>query len=221
MADLEPRYEDLDGCCSRVLASRGSTTDAERVLPLFVLLACGATVPLAGGRLGALADLRFRGVGPLMVVLGVQVAIMTLLADGDRTLLRTAYLFTFLAAGMFLWANRRVPGVLLLGLGGGLNATAIIANGGVMPARVGALQAAGRPVAEDGFRNSAAVVDPHLPWLGDTFAIPAQLPLANVFSVGDVVLVLGVLVLLHATCGSRLPWKTGSGARGGERGAPA
>jgi len=44
------------------------------------------------------------------------------------------------------------------------------------------------------------LADPHLPWLGDTFAIPSGVPLANVFSVGDIVLVLGVLVLLHVTC---------------------
>jgi len=93
--------------------------------------------------------------------------------------------------------------VPLLGLGGALNATAITANDGVMPARAQALEAAGRPTVEEGFRNSAAVADPYLAWLGDTFAIPSGVPLANVFSIGDV-LVLCVLVLLHVACGSRL-----------------
>jgi len=170
------------------------------VLFLVLLLVCAATVPLAGGRLSALADLRFRGVGLLVGALGVQVLILAVLDEAEATLLGTVYIATFLVAGAFILANRRVPGVLLLGLGGALNATAIIANGGVMPARAGALEAAGRPVVEESFRNSAAVADPHLPWLGDTFAIPAGVPLANVFSVGDVVLVLGALVLLHVTC---------------------
>jgi len=174
------------------------------MLFLVLLLLCAATVPLAGGRLAAVADLRFRGVGLLAVALAVQVLILAVLDDADPTLLGTVYIGTFLAAGAFIVANRRVPGVPLLGLGGALNATAIIANGGVMPARAGALEAAGRPVAEERFRNSAAVADPHLPWLGDTFAIPSGVPLANVFSVGDVVLVLGVLFLLHVACGSRV-----------------
>jgi len=174
------------------------------VLVLAVLLACAATVPPASGRLSALAELRFRGIGLLAVALAVQVLILTLLAGGDSTLLGVIHVATFLTAGAFILANHHIPGVLLLGLGGALNATAIIANGGVMPARAGALEAAGRPVAEPGFRNSAAVADPHLPWLGDTFAIPSGVPLANVFSIGDVVLVLGVLWLLHVACGSRL-----------------
>ena len=101
--------------------------------------------------------------------------------------------------------NRRVAGIPLIGLGGALNALAIAANDGVMPARAGALEAAGRPVTEEGFRNSAAVADPHLAWLGDTFAIPEALPLSNVFSVGDVIILLGAFVLLHVACGSRLP----------------
>ncbi len=174
------------------------------MLVLVVLLVCAATVPLAGGRLSALADLRFRGVGLLGAALGVQILILAVLDGADSVVLGAAYVATFLAAGVFVWANRRVPGVLLLGLGGALNATAIVANGGVMPARAGALEAAGRPLAEDGFRNSAAVAEAHLAWLGDTFAIPSRVPLANVFSIGDLVLVLGVLVLLHVSCGSRL-----------------
>lgn len=187
------------------------------LLFLVVLLVCVATVPLAGGRLSRIAELRFRGVGPLAVVLVVQVLILAVFSGGDRTLLGCVYAATFIAAGVFLWANRHISGVLLLGLGGALNATAIIANGGVMPARPGALEAAGRPIVEGKFRNSAAVADPHLGWLGDTFAIPSGVPLANVFSVGDVVLAIGVLVLLHAACGSHLRGRGPLVRRGGAR----
>lgn len=175
------------------------------MLFLVLILICAVTVPLAGGRLSALADLRFRWTAPLFAALVVQILILAVLPDGNPTILGAVYVATFLTAATFIWANRRIPGVLLLGLGGALNATAIIANDGVMPARPGALETAGRPVVEDGFRNSAAVADPNLSWLGDTFAIPSSVPLANVFSVGDVVLVLAVLVLLHVTCGSGRP----------------
>ncbi len=54
------------------------------------------------------------------------------------------------------------------------------------------------------FTNSDAVEGANLAFLGDVFAIPAGWPGANVFSVGDVVIVLGALLALHALCGSRL-----------------
>jgi hypothetical protein len=36
------------------------------------------------------------------------------------------------------------------------------------------------------------------------FPTPASWPLHNVFSIGDIVLLIGVFVLVHAACGSRL-----------------
>ncbi|MBA2636630.1 MAG: MFS transporter, partial [Solirubrobacterales bacterium] len=75
----------------------------------------------------------------------------------------------------------------------------------VMPASGSALASAGLP-ADHGtdFANSVAVADADLAFLGDVLAIPASWPLSNVFSVGDVVITLGIVVVLHVTCGSRL-----------------
>ena len=42
--------------------------------------------------------------------------------------------------------------------------------------------------------NSTASSDPSLPWLVDRWAAPDWLPLANVFSVGDVVIAVGAFV---------------------------
>ena len=41
---------------------------------------------------------------------------------------------------------------------------------------------------------------PRLPWLGDVFAIPRGWPLANVFSIGDVVIVVAVGYFAHMVC---------------------
>ena len=57
---------------------------------------------------------------------------------------------------------------------------------------------------EGGFQNSGGMADPHLLFLGDIFATPSWFPLYNVYSVGDAVIVLGVLILLHGVCGTRL-----------------
>jgi len=54
------------------------------------------------------------------------------------------------------------------------------------------------------FANSTAVAHPHLSILGDVFAVPASWPVSNVFSVGDVILVVAALLALHCLCGSRL-----------------
>lgn len=54
------------------------------------------------------------------------------------------------------------------------------------------------------FTNSGVVADPNLLFLGDVFAVPAGSPLANVFSIGDVCMALGVFLLIHAVTASRL-----------------
>ena len=75
-------------------------------------------------------------------------------------------------------------------VGGALNLIAIVANGGVMPADPDALAAAGVEQRAGEFANSTAVAHPHLAFLGDVFAVPSSLPVSNVYSVGDVVLVI-------------------------------
>jgi hypothetical protein len=55
-----------------------------------------------------------------------------------------------------------------------------------------------------GFVNSGVVEHPKLLFLGDVFATPRSWPMANVYSVGDFTILLGVVVLLHRVSGSRL-----------------
>ena len=174
------------------------------VLFLTVLALAAASVPPLGGRLALLGELRLERIGVVLAALALQLVTLTVLADGNRVLVGLAYSATFVLAGVFVWSNRRAPGLPVIALGGAMNAFVIAINGGQMPARAGALEAAGRPLVEDGFRNSALIADPHLPWLGDTFAIPAGVPLSNVFSLGDVVLAVGTVSLVHGACGSRL-----------------
>ena len=104
---------------------------------------------------------------------------------------------SYALAVAFLFVNRRVTGLWIVALGGGLNLAAIAANHGVMPATNAALRYAGREVVTVGFSNSNAVAHARLAFLGDVFAVPKGFPLANVFSIGDVLLVLGIGVILH------------------------
>jgi hypothetical protein len=170
-------------------------------------------VPLAGGRLGALVELRLGRVWAVYAALGLAVIGVGLpgLPDGLRSLLLVA---AYPVGAVFLLANRRVPGMALVALGAALNLLAIAANGGVMPASAEALAAAGLPAAEPGFVSSAALADPRLAFLGDVFAIPASWPLSNVFSVGDACIGAGLAWGLHRVCGSRLVprWTGNAGA---------
>src|SRR4051794_6090232 len=162
------------------------------------------TVPLAGGRLSALCDVHMRRGRILAAALAVQVLIINVVPAGGGAAHRAAHLASYGLVAIFVGANRRSPYLWLIALGGALNLAAIAANGGVMPADRAALSAAGLTENAADFENSTAVAGAHLSFLGDVFAIPAAWPASNVFSVGDVVIVLGCTLALHALSGSRL-----------------
>jgi len=173
------------------------------LLFLFAVVAIALiTVPLTGGRLSALGQIRLRWVPAIFGALFVQV-LLSVFPDGSPALHRALHFGSYALAAAFVYANRRIPGVLVVGLGGLCNLIAITANLGVMPASVHAQRIAGIAEAH-GFANSAVVSHPKLLFLGDVFAIPKSWPLHNVFSIGDVILVFGVAVLVHVACGSRL-----------------
>jgi hypothetical protein len=149
--------------------------------PILVLL---ALVPVLGGRLSALVELQFRRPWLLWAALALQVFLF--MPGGPAW--PVLHLVSYALAGAFAWSNRRLPYLWLICLGGLLNLAAITANGGTMPARPAAEAAAG--LTGTGPANSSA--------------IPASWPLHNVFSAGDVVLVVGAVLLIHRVTGSRL-----------------
>jgi hypothetical protein len=179
-----------------------------------VLLLCLATVPLAGGRLSALADVRFGAPWLALAAIAVQIVVISIVPQGAGWAHHAAHLASYGLIAAFLWVNRRLPYLWLAAIGGGLNLVAITANGGVMPADPDALAAAGVEQKAGDFANSTAVAHPHLGFLGDVFAVPASWPVSNVFSVGDVILAIAALLALHSVCGSRLALRR-SAERGG------
>jgi hypothetical protein len=165
---------------------------------LIVLAAvCLASVPLTGGSLKRLAQIRVRWVwlGPVAVL--VQTVLVTIAPGGSHQLHALIHIGTYVLVGAFLWANRRLPGVPVISVGTFLNGLAITVNGGVMPASARAEKLAGLALGK-GFHNSAVLAHPHLLWFGDI--IPVPWPLPNVLSVGDCIIYAGLLVLLHRVC---------------------
>jgi hypothetical protein len=110
-----------------------------------------------------------------------------------------AYVLSSAIVLVVVLVNIRLPGMDLIAVGSLANLAAIVANGGVMPAAPGALEALGWPVTPEGFSNSAVLPSPALLPLTDLFALPAWLPLHNVFSVGDVAIGAGTGWLVART----------------------
>jgi hypothetical protein len=157
-------------------------------------------VPVLRGDLRALSTLRFRRTWLLVAALLLQILVITVF-PGPRTPLRLgAYLGSYALAVAFLFLNRSIPGFWLIGSGAFLNLVAIGANAGVMPATLGALSTAGVSPPGEVFANSAYVESARLWFLGDVFAVPSSWPLANVFSVGDMLIAFGAAWAILATC---------------------
>lgn len=170
------------------------------VIAAFVLL---ATVPLAGGSLSRLADIRLRAIWAVLLAAALQVAIMNVVPGGSHALHAALHVLSYVLDAYFIFANRRLTGVPLLATGAALNVLAITANGGVMPANPVALRIAGI-ATRAGFDNSAAMAHAHLAFLGDVIPVPGPWPIGNVLSAGDLIIVLGAIVVLHCACQSRL-----------------
>ena len=169
---------------------------------MFILYAVliGFTVGLLlGGRPLAIADLRIRW-WPLIVVGFVSQVVLfseqvsSVIGDAGPPL----YVVSTLMVGAAVLRNLSISGMPLIVLGAVSNMTAILANGGYMPSTAEALAAIGKgaPVV---YSNSSLVAEPAFPWLIDRFVLPTWLPLHNVFSVGDVILGVGVAWLIVAT----------------------
>jgi hypothetical protein len=164
------------------------------------VLAVAIAVSLAlGGKLGNLAGIRLRGIGLFYLAIGIQIVAFppaflpwTTPDAVARWLWLGSYACLFCGASL----NLRLRGVWLVALGMLSNVVAVVANGGVMPSLPTAAQAAG--IVEPATYNSVTTDDPRLAWLVDRWAAPDWIPLANVFSVGDVLLALGAFVLVLA-----------------------
>jgi hypothetical protein len=158
-----------------------------------------------GGSPRRLANLRVRFLWLAYVGIALQVAAFpsgVLPWSMPESVAKGLWLGSFAALGALIAANIRIPGLALIGVGQACNLVAILANHGLMPVTRGALDAAG--IAYHLRNNSIQVVQPHVAWLVDRWAVPSWLPLGNVYSVGDVAIGIGVLLTIVVAMRPRL-----------------
>ena len=109
---------------------------------------------------------------------------------------RAIWLVSFALLVLMLVLNRALRGAMIIAGGLACNLVAVVANHGLMPVLPQALRTAGDHYHVH--NNSIQVVQPHLGFLVDRWGAPQWLPLANVFSVGDVLIAVGTIVAIAA-----------------------
>jgi hypothetical protein len=161
---------------------------------------------LLGGSLGNLGSVRLRWLPLAYIGLGLQVVAFPsrlLPWTTSHGAARILWLVSYVALGALVLGNIRLPGIGLIGAGQLSNLAAITANGGDMPVTQGALTSLG--VEYHRHNNSVSMPHPHLSWLVDRWAVPDWLPLGNVYSVGDVIIGIGLIVAIVVAMRPRLP----------------
>jgi MFS family permease len=105
------------------------------------------------------------------------------------------YVLSVAAVLVCVLGNLRIPGLAIAALGGLLNIAAIIANGGYMPIDPAAARAVGH-VPPTGYSHTVEATALYLQPLTDIIIVPPPLPFSNVYSIGDLLIVVGLAVTL-------------------------
>ena len=171
-------------------------------------------IAIGGGRLGRLKALDLRVPWVFILAAAVQVGLMIAGARGTAFgpgVAPALYVLTFVVVLLGIWANRRLPGMWLVGAGVFLNLLVIAANGGSMPVDRDLAVRAGSTVMVElldstAYTNHVAAGEgTRLRWLGDVLALPMVVPRPKFFcpgSVGDILVTLGACWLILSGMGA-------------------
>lgn len=162
-------------------------------LPRPTLLGAGAAIGWPLTVTGRLPTIRW----PWLAIggLGLQMAILPPVSLPLGTAAPVLYVASSAAVLACVLRNVRIPGLALISLGGISNLVAVIANGGYMPVSPGAARAVGHAMAA-GYTNTIELADAALEPLTDIIVVLPPLPFSNVYSIGDLLIVIGLAVTL-------------------------
>jgi hypothetical protein len=158
--------------------------------------------------LSRIAALPIRAAWLVLVALLMQLPLLrsasTVIAE--LSIARGFFLASFVLIGLFVWLNRRLAGVLILGIGLFANLIVIVANQGFMPIAPETLVDL-HPGSEmsvwrtgEHYPYSKDIIlareDTRLSALSDILVMPYRLPRRYAFSPGDLLIAAGIIVLL-------------------------
>ena len=162
---------------------------------------------LTRGSLAGFSLARFRLLPLLILAVFIQVLIFTPLMGQTAFVLdygHYIYMGTILMTVAVFARNLHIPGLVVILIGAVLNGIAIFSNGGYMPTDADLLSEAGRleyvqqsedsTAAGEKLTHTNSVIaddDTRFAFLGDIFALPDNVPLANVYSIGDIFVAVG------------------------------
>lgn len=155
----------------------------------------------AGENVRTLETVKLRGEAWLVILLLMQVAVPGLNVSGVASrVVYFVWLTTFPALIAISWANRRYPGMALMGLGLCLNLTVVLPNGG-MPvfaeaASIAKSSAAAMRIPSSDFVHVVGGAATRAPWLADVIPLPGPSWLRAVASPGDILLFVGIVAFL-------------------------
>ena len=153
---------------------------------------------LLGGRAAGLGDLRIRWPWAVVAGLIVQLLVFSTPLNGRVGALGPPiYVASTALVVAAIAVNRRITGMSVVALGAMSNLMAIVANRGYMPADPNAITTLG-PSDAPAYSNSMIMADPALRPLTDILVLPPWVPFANVFSIGDVIIAVGVAIVIVA-----------------------
>ncbi len=157
--------------------------------------------------LAHLAQLKLRAGWLVLLAMLTQILILPL-GPGAKPIvtwgMEYLHIGSYLLLLLFAVVNFRERALWVMALGMLSNLIVITANGGHMPASLDALRAAGRTATverllTEGVSGNVVLMSDQtkLNFLGDIFWLPSWVPFANAFSIGDLLLALGVIWLLQ------------------------
>jgi hypothetical protein len=182
------------------------------ILTLAVVLGFAASLVRHQGRtFSQIASIPLRSAWLALLALALQWPLLRAPAGPTQSfsVQRALFVLSHLLLLAFIWRNRRLVGVLVIGLGVMCNLVVIVINGGLMPITPETLveinngsTAEQWPVGDHyGYSKDIILIrqETKLWALSDIFALPPPFPKPVAFSLGDLLIALGVVVLLQGS----------------------
>ncbi|MGI6713185.1 MAG: DUF5317 domain-containing protein [Bacillota bacterium] len=165
-----------------------------------IFLALGVGL-IARGKLSRLAKIQLKNIGLVFISLAIQLGIDVAAHYIDLIVIYRLFFqgLSYILLFIFLFLNRKVPGVVFLALGFLMNFIVIMFNGGAMPTIVTGIDPEYIKSIKSGEVITYTLISEKtkLRWFADILIQPW--PKAKAFSIGDIFISIGIFWLVLRT----------------------